>query len=277
MWVIDNQQYLGRLEGWNRATQFADGLFETMVVKNGVILALERHVKRLSEGLSHLHIASLDRNLLDMFESYAHSFTELSGHANGTLKIIVSRGDSQRGYGYDANIAPHVTAFFNELSLPDLTLYDSGVPLTMLKTQCMVHPQLAGLKHLNRLENVLAKSELAQRAYEGIMQNHLGFIIEGTMSNIVFEKDGQLITPDLSLSGVKGVMRECVKDFANIHNIKFIEKDINVSDVAQFSQGFICNSVVGILPIQSLSGTKFTIGEVSKRLINAHKSGEIYA
>ena len=277
MWVIDNQQYLGQLDGWNRAAQFADGLFETMVVQNGVILGLSHHLDRLVHGLSRLHIELKSSELSDMFESYAHTFSDLSHHQNGVLKVIISRGDSQRGYGFDHDITPHITAFYNELPNYDASIYQVGVTVQSLSTQCAIQPQLAGLKHLNRLENVLAKHELGQQAFEGLMQNHLGFVIEGTMSNVFFEHEGALVTPDLSLSGVAGVMRGCIKKAATKLDMVVSEKDIPMSEISMFSHGFICNSVMGIVPIKQLNKKELNIGELTQKLIDIRESGEIYA
>ncbi|GAA6133519.1 aminodeoxychorismate lyase [Oceaniserpentilla sp. 4NH20-0058] len=277
MWVIDNQQYLGQLDGWNRAAQFADGLFETMVLKSGMILGLRHHVMRMSQGLSRLNIALPDENLAEFFESYARSFVDLSGVKNGVLKVVVSRGDSQRGYGYDKSIKPHVTAFYNSAPEYSNEIYSSGVDVTILNTQCSIQPQLAGLKHLNRLENVLAKAELGDLAFEGLMVNHLKFIIEGAMSNVFFEKNSELITPKLDVSGVAGVMRQCVMNYAVKNGIKITEVNITTDDLSAISKGFICNSVMGIVPIKTLLKREFKIGEVSTDLIDAWEIGDIYA
>lgn len=276
MWVIDNQQYLGQLDGWNRATQFADGLFETMVVKDGLILGLSQHVERLHNGLSRLHIPFDKNELSDMFESFAHKFVDLSHQKNGVLKVIVSRGDSQRGYGFDNSLSPHITSFYNQLPQYNVSIYQKGVHVKWLQTQCSIHPDLAGLKHLNRLENVLAKNELASTAFEGLMKNYLGFVIEGSMSNVFFEHQGSLITPSLSLSGVSGVMRGCVKRTAKQLNINVIEKDITLKDVDVFTHCFICNSVIGIVPVNQLGEQVLSIGVLTQKLVDVWKRGAIY-
>jgi len=276
MWVIDNQQFLGKLDGWDRAAQFADGLFETMVVKNQNILGLKYHVARMEKGIKQLGILNFEHDLSELFESYAHSFCDLSKHKDGVLKVIVSRGESQRGYAYDHKITPRITAFYNEYPFIAPEIYQKGIKLVTLKTQCSINPQLAGLKHLNRLENVLAKAELSSNAYEGLMTNYLGNIIEGTMSNVFFEENGQLFTPDLTLSGVEGVLRECVIEYANKCLTPVRVLDIKTAETKHFKQGFICNSVLGIVPIASLDQADFTLGDITKRLVSVCVSGEIY-
>ncbi|MGR6873741.1 aminodeoxychorismate lyase [Pseudomonas sp. HK3] len=277
MWVIDDQQYLGQLDGWSRAAQFADGLFETMVIKQGNIQAFDRHVNRMLSGCKRLNIKPLNHNLAELFIAYGHKFVELSGLESGVLKVMISRGNSQRGYGYDDNITPCVTAFYNSLPQYDNEVYDRGVSLKQLTTQCAIQPQLAGIKHLNRLENVLAKKELAGHAFEGLMFNHLGFAIEGTACNVFFEKNNTLQTPQLNLSGVAGVMRECVLAYANRQNINIEINDLAQPQLDQFEHGFICNSVMGIVPIASLDDRKFKIGPLTKTMQTAWKNGVIYA
>jgi 4-amino-4-deoxychorismate lyase len=277
MWVIDDQQYLGQLDGWNRAAQFADGLFETMLVSQGEILGIKHHIARMKSGLARLDIRTPDINLDEMLISFAHKLSELSAVNSGVLKVIVSRGDSQRGYGYDDIISPHVTAFYNEMPVFPNDIYTQGVVLESLETQCAIQPQMAGIKHLNRLENVLAKKELSTRAFEGLMYNHLGFVIEGTSSNVFFEKNNTLITPELTLSGVAGVMRECILSFAYAQNKKIKIDNISKDQLVQFDQGFICNSVMGIVPISSLDGRLFSIGTLTKIIQDAWKNGVIYA
>lgn len=277
MWVVDDQQYLGQLDGWNRAAQFADGLFETMVIKQGLIQGLEYHVRRMAMGCERLDIKQPSSDLAELFAAYAHKLVELSGLKSGVLKMIVSRGESQRGYAYDDSITPRVTAFYNQLPQYENGIYEHGVSVKILNTQCSIQPQLAGIKHLNRLENVLAKKELAKQAFEGLMCNHLGFVIEGTASNVFFEKENGLLTPQLNFSGVAGVVREGVLAHAHVQKINIDVVDITTQQLGQFEHGFICNSVMGIVPISSLDGRPFKIGPITKIIQDAWNNGVIYA
>jgi len=276
VWVIDNQDYLGKLDGWNRSAQFADGLFETMRIHDGKILGLPQHVARLSNDLARLNIQPPAADLSDLLSSYAHTMTDMSHVADGVMKVIISRGDSERGYGYHDEIKPHITVFYNQAAqLPD-SVYTKGVDVVLLQTQCAIQPQLAGIKHLNRLENVLAKKELGTQAFEGLMQNHLGFIIEGAMSNVFFEHQGQLITPELTLSGVAGVMRQHVLAFADKLGVKIEIRDISIDELAGFEHGFLSNSVMGIVPVKSLMQRDVKIGKLTMQLLKAWQSGVIY-
>jgi 4-amino-4-deoxychorismate lyase len=116
-----------------------------------------------------------------------------------------------------------------------------------------VNPQLAGIKHLNRLEQVLASREWPGASYsEGIMMDSFGHIIEGTRSNVFFVRDGALVTPAIEGSGVAGVMREYLLDRAPELGLSATESLVCRADLTDFQEAFLCNSVFGIWPLISL-------------------------
>ena len=275
MWVIDNHQYLGEFESWSRAAQFGDGLFETLSVINGSCPALTHHGKRLSDGLRRLSIPLPENDITAMLRRFIESMVNHSSNMNGVLKVIVSRGDSARGYGFEESIKPRVTVFFTEAIMQPGNIYD-GVRVQYVETQCAIQPQLAGLKHLNRLENVLAKKEIGAGAFEGIMANYLGHVIECTMSNIFFEKAGKLYTPDLSLSGVAGVMRHLVIQYCKRNEISISITNIKLLDVKSFDGAFICNSVMGVVPLKEIDRKEFQVSPLIREIVTMVRCGEIY-
>ncbi len=277
MWVMENQQFLGERDSWSRAEQFGDGVFETLLVSAGICHALPVHAQRLESGLKRLNIVLPEQNLQDMLNDYVVKMVNHSALTNGVLKVIVSRGNSARGYGYDSQAKACVNVFYSPYVRPEKECYVSGIEVQHCNTQCAIQPQLAGLKHLNRLENVLAKSELTGNCFEGLMNNHLGFVIEGTMSNVFFENGGSLYTPDLSLSGVNGVMRNLIFKFCERKKISLNVMDIKRDNAEQFDSAFMCNSVMGVLPIKMLNKNNMAIGQVTRQLQLAIESGEIYA
>lgn len=262
MWVIDQGSYKGEFESWDRGTQFGDGLFETILVKNGFPKQLSLHIDRLTKGLERLSINCAGIDIKSLILNTVEEFCVKSQLKDGVYKLIVNRGSSNRGYGYLSTIEPNITSLFNRLPVFDPQIYMDGVALKICKTHCAIQTDLAGLKHLNRLENVLAKQELSEE-FEGLMFNYLGFAIEGTMSNVFFEKDGQLYTPLLNLSGVEGTMRSLVIDFAKAHNINVNVSNFSSGELMSFESGFICNSIFGIVPINKLGDSKFVIGPVT--------------
>jgi len=277
MWVMDNQRFLGERDSWSRAEQFGDGVFETLLVSAGICHALPFHAQRLESGLKRLEIALPEQNLQDMLKDYIEKMINHSALSDGVLKVMVSRGNSARGYGYDRQAKACVRVFYSPYKRPEKACYVNGIEVQYCNTQCAIQPQLAGLKHLNRLENVLAKSELNDGCFEGLMSNHLGFVIEGTMSNVFFEKDGSLYTPELSLSGVGGVMRNLIFKYCERKDISLNVMDIKRDNAEQFNSAFVCNSVMGILPIKTLNKNNMAVGQLSRQLQLAIESGEMYA
>ncbi|MFT7110492.1 MAG: 4-amino-4-deoxychorismate lyase [Psychrobacter glaciei] len=265
MWVIEQDRYIGEVDTWDRGVQFGDGLFETIRVIDQCAVNLDQHVKRLNSGLATLLINPPSSNMKNLIKEYVTSFVAETKQKNGIFKVIITRGSSVRGYGFEKNISANITAFYAPLPHYENTIYSHGVELTVCKTQCSIQTQLAGLKHLNRLENVLAKQELSG-AFEGLMLNHLGHVIEGTMSNLFFEKDNILFTPRLNLSGVSGVVRACVLLEAEQSSIDVKVKDITLSELETFSSGFICNSVMGIVPIKNINQYAFRSSNITKQL-----------
>lgn len=265
MWVVDGDEYLGHVDAWDRGVQFGDGLFETILVLDGNLVHFSEHMARLKHGLNVLKI-ELDMTEFDgQLQKALNDLLEGSGLSSGVLKVIITRGDSARGYASPKNIKNNVTFFLSDLPNFHSDIYTKGVKLKHCETQCGIQPQLSGLKHLNRLENVLAKQEMDDE-FEGLMSNFFGFVIEGTMSNVFFEKEGMLFTPNLNISGVKGVMRSLVMQVCQQQSIACQELDIKQADITAFDAAFICNSVMGVIPVISIGQQMLQISQVTKLL-----------
>ena len=276
MWAMENDEFLGEIEGWSRGAQFGDGVFETMPIINRQCKTLNLHAIRLEKSLAALKIPLPSNSLKSMLLESINTITLHSQMFDGVLKVMVTRGDSARGYGFDLNLLPKVTLLYSGLVEYPSHIYDSGVALQAVETLCSIQPQLAGLKHLNRLENVLAKNELLPSTFEGIMSNYLGNVIEGTMSNVFFENDDALYSPDLTLSGVEGIMRSLVLRYCGKQNIPLSITDIPRSELDEFDGAFISNSLIGVLPVSSIGKKKLTITPLIKNIVEAVRSGKIY-
>jgi 4-amino-4-deoxychorismate lyase len=121
-----------------------------------------------------------------------------------------------------------------------------------------VNPGLAGIKHLNRLDQVLARNEWqADGIAEGLMLDPTQRIIEGTMSNLFVVKAGCLFTPDLSQAGIAGIMREIVMDVAAEAGVPCTVTSMTLAELARADELFLCNSIIGIWPVQHLVDTVF--------------------
>lgn len=246
----------------DRGLHYGDGVFETLAVRDGVPELWRAHLRRLAQGCARLGIPAPDGGLL------AHEAAQVcAGVLRGVLKIIVTRGGGGRGYGPPERAHPtRVVALYPWPEYPDAYISE-GVALRVCATPLGCNPALAGLKHLNRLEQVLARGEWSGAEWaEGLMLDGAGHVIEGTMSNVFMVRDGALVTPDLSQCGVVGVMRELIVDVANGLGIGCNTGHISLDEFKNAQELFLCNSLIRIWPVRELEGARYGLGPVTQRI-----------
>lgn len=251
----------------DRGLQYGDGLFETIAVHNQQLEFWQRHMQRLLAGCQRLRLPVPDPELL-----LAEARLLLDGSTDAVLKIIVTRGQGGRGYraATEADLKPSRILAVYDLPEYPAENQTNGINVRYCDTRLATSPALAGIKHLNRLEQVLARSEWQDDAiFEGLMLAAHGRVTEGTMSNLFFVKAGVLHTPDLSNSGVAGIMRDVVLAFAQQQKIPVAIGHYNQADLAAADEVFICNSLIGTWPIRQLEQQLFAIGSMTKKIITA--------
>lgn len=245
----------------DRGLAYGDGLFETVRVADGRAALIERHLARLEEGCRRLAIP-LDKPLVT---SEIEAFCARLGE--GVCKLILTRGSGERGYRFPAPCHPRRLLLGNALPRYPVAHARQGVSLHTCSTRLAEQPLLAGLKHLNRLEQVLARAEWDDPALaEGLMCDSQGRVIEGVFSNLFLVRDGRLLTADLQRCGVAGVMRAEILDRAGSAGLDCRVGDLFMSDVFQADEVFLCNSLYGIWPVVSLQGHRWPVGPVTRKL-----------
>lgn len=245
----------------DRGLAYGDGLFETLAVKAGRAVLLERHLQRLAEGCSRLGIAvdlpQVRRELL----AYATAMGE------GVLKLILTRGDSLRGYAASPQATPRRILQGSPAAVYPPAHGQQGVRLFPCVTRLAEQPLLAGLKHLNRLEQVIARGEWQDAEHaEGLMLDSFGRVIEGVFSNLFLVRDGVLITADLSRCGVAGVMRAELLAQAQAMGIICHIVDISLEQFCQADEIFLCNSVYGVWPVRAYADLSWPVGPLTRKL-----------
>lgn len=249
----------------SRALHYGDGLFETLCVRDGIIEFLDRHMQRLKAGCDRLQLA---------FTDWSGLATELRQCAverpDAVVKIILSRGAGARGYRY--TVEQGVTRLVSTGPLPVFprTFVSKGVAVRLCDLRLSPQPRLAGIKHLNRLEQVLARAEWAEEYPEGLLLDYNGQLIEGTMSNLFLVRAGRLYTPRLDNCGVAGVMRSVVLDLVGEQGIEREVGVLSPADLQDAEEVFLCNSLIGIWPVTAVAG-QFTgrAGAVTQALQRA--------
>lgn len=251
----------------DRGLQYGDGLFETMVYRKEKIEFLDAHLARLMDGCRRLKIRFQQlEKLTNELNSICHNLAD----NNAIIKIIITRGSGGRGYYAANDVEP--TRIISTHPLPSYPEDNShtGVKIRLCGHRLPENQALAGIKHLNRLDQVLARNEWHDADIaEGIMLDHSANVIEGTMSNVFMVKSGRLLTPKLDKSGVAGIMRGEIIAIAHGLNIPIIESSIQMDELMASQEIFLSNSVIGIWPVKMLEKTSFTIGPLTRRLQSA--------
>lgn len=254
-----------RIEATDRGLQFGDGLFETIAIKNGEPCLWQRHMERLLSGCSRLGIEPPDAGQL-----HEEVIREIGEARQGVIKVIITRGPGQRGYRPQAHNAPTRIISLSKAPVFPEQVYQRGIMARLCATRLGWNPALAGLKHLNRLEQVLARAEWNDPSIqEGLMMDAADHVIEGTTSNLFVVRDEKLYTPDLSRCGVAGVMQGLVIEVADELDIPVTITDISLQDLWVADGLFVTNSLIGIWPIRELSGQEFSVDTIPGKLMEA--------
>jgi len=245
----------------DRGLAYGDGLFETIAVRGGRAWLLPRHLARLGEGLRRL---AIDLDLAAVEAELQAFFAELG---EGVAKLMITRGEGLRGYAAPQPASPRRILLGNPLPAYSAANAEQGVRLFPCSTRLAEQPLLAGLKHLNRLEQVLARSEWQDAAFaEGLMRDASGRVIEGVFSNLFLVKDDVLLTADLSRCGVAGVMRAEVLEQATRLGIPCEVRDIAHDELLAADEVFVCNSLYGIWPVRELQDSVWPAGPLTRKL-----------
>jgi 4-amino-4-deoxychorismate lyase len=235
----------------DRALGYGDGLFETVKISGGRLEYWPQHRQRLLTGVARLALK------LDMAQLDAEISAFCAGVEEGVLKLIVSRGEGGRGYFYPDNMqANRMLMLYPAVHYPD-AYYRQGVRVRFCRIRALQNPALAGIKHLNRLEQVLARNEWQDEVEEGLLLDQNDHALEGTMSNLFAIKNGQLLTPDLSGNGVSGIIRGMILQHAERENIRCRITDLSRQQLEQADELFLCNSIIGIWPVRDLDGNQY--------------------
>lgn len=251
----------------DRGFTYGDGLFETMRLSAGSIPLWERHYQRLSEGCKRLQIHLNSPELLEQ-KSLVLEAAVARGIASGVVKIIVTRGLGGRGYGFEQNTVPTLCiGVYPGASCPP-EYYQAGVNLHLCQQRLGSNAKLAGIKHLNKLEHILARTEWQGSDYaEGLLRDNDGSVIEGTVSNIFAVARGQVLTPALDQCGVKGVMRNLIiTELAPQLGFSVAECKLSLEQVLDSDELFLTNSVFGIWPVKAIGRRELQRGPVTADL-----------
>jgi len=234
----------------DRGLQYGDGLFETMSAQDGRVRHFERHMERLAEGGRRLGLPVPDPNLVA-----AECERALAGLGAGSVKLMVTRGPGPRSYRPPAD--PAVTRIVVSSAPKPRNDPEEGIVVRLCDTPLGLNPRLAGIKHLNRLEQVLACAEWDDPAIaEGLMSSVDGRIVCATAANVFLVREGRLLTPAIRDCGVAGVMRGVVLAAAREAGIDTEILDVRLVDFSAADEVFLTNAITGVRPVGEILGLR---------------------
>ena len=247
----------------DRGLQYGDGLFETLLVRDGRPRFLELHLARLARDCARLAIpfASMDALRADITRAASRA------PALAVLKVIVTRGGApRRGYPLaGANQPRRVVSLFTSTPLAEDVR--AGVGLRVASLRLATQPALAGIKHLNRLENVLAASEPGHAGcFDSLLLDGAGHLAGGTMTNVFAVRGTRLLTPHVDRCGVAGVMRAVVLREAAGLGLEAEPARLSLDDLLAADEAFITNARIGVVPVRRVGEHRFGMTTVAQRL-----------
>lgn len=251
--LVNGRENAG-IDPLDRGLHYGDGLFETMAAQDGRVRFLDWHFERLSAGAARLAMPLPEPSTLRA------EIAAVSAPGRGIVKLILTRGAGERGYRPPAR--PEPTRVVLGLPWPALppTAWTQGVRVGWCRMRLGRNPRLAGIKHLNRLEQVLARAEWDDAALaEALMMDDGNQVICGTQTNLFARIAGRWTTPALDQCGVAGVMRRAFLAWVSDRGEPVIERSLPAVELAGATAMLLTNAVIGAWPVSELAGRALAI------------------
>lgn len=252
----------------DRGFQYGDGLFETIAIRDGKPRLWDFHLARLNKGCKRLGL-----NLSSASTLQLHVDIALRQSPEDTesciAKIIVTAGTQQRGYARSMKSPTEVFISIFPATPVNKPAYMKGIATMMCDTRLAVGSPVAGLKTLNRIEQVLGRSEVAPTgAFEGLMRDAEDRLICGTMSNVFIVNDKLVKTPSVERCGVAGTMRRLVIQELERSDSGLEICDLTEDDLANADEVFIANSQMGVVPVHRCGDLHWQVGAVTRDVMH---------
>jgi 4-amino-4-deoxychorismate lyase len=257
MSVLVNGEPGGRVDPLDRGLLYGDGLFETIAVVNGRPRFLDWHLERCARGAQRLGFPASDFDLLRA------EIGSVAASPQAVVKLVLTRGAGARGYRPpQAPLPTRIVAAFEWPVRPPG--WGAGLRVGWCRTRLGRNPALAGLKHLNRLEQVLARAEWDDGAMdEGLQRDDRGHVIAATQANLFVKIGGLWVTPRLDQCGVAGVMRRAFCQWSAERGQHVAERDLSVADLETAQALLLTSSLIGARPVRELAGRPLAVDPVA--------------
>ncbi|WWO98029.1 MAG: aminodeoxychorismate lyase [Candidatus Dasytiphilus stammeri] len=251
----------------DRAIQFGDGCFTTARIRNGNIDWLAAHLQRLHQGCQRLFITEVNWYKVEQeMKAVANTYKD------GVLKVILTRGNGGHGYSVFNCTQPNRILYFSPWQNYYQRLHINGAKLILSQLRLTKNQVLAGIKHLNRLEQVLIRIQIDQNhADEALVLDTQGMIVECCSANIFWRKKIQVFTPCLNDVGIKGIMRHNI--ITLLYNSKYEVQEVQESmeTLTDADEVIITNAVMPVLPVCQIGNCLYQSRELYNMLITNYK------
>jgi len=249
----------------DRGFQYGDGVFETLLADNGKLQYWVEHMRRLAKGCQRLQIPVPDASLLQREVNQLLDSTL----TRQVIKIVITRGSGQRGYQTPNPVRPTRVLMRTDAPHVPVNYLAEGVRLNVCQARLANNPVLAGIKHLNRLEQILARAEWNDPDItDGIMLNTSQHVIETTAANLFWVTQNQLFTPDLSQCGVEGIVRQQIIELAKVLQIPCTIGQFTIEEMMIADEIFITNCVRRIWPVRQIEQRTWSVGKHTRQFMS---------
>ena len=249
----------GRISTADRGLQYGDGLFETIMVTGGQPRFWQSHMDRLAAGCERLGIAAVPQPIL-----LRELKTVSAGQSRCIVKIIITRGSSERDYSPSGLTQSNRVVSSHPWPEAERDPGVFGIRARVCELRLGIQPALAGIRHLNRLEQVMARAEWDDPlVHEGILLDREDHVICGVSSNIFLVYAGRLLTPRLDRCGIRGVMRAAI---LGAFRERCEQRRLLLDMLPEAEEVFVCSSEYGILPVIRIDHWEYEIGPVTREV-----------
>ena len=256
------------LTPFDRGFAYGDGVYRTLQILNGAPVLWEQHYQKLVDDTARMSLeCPAAETLLDEIA------TLFDFASSGVCKIVITRGESAPGYAIPQSITTSTRILVKSV-LPTYPkeYFDIGIKLFLCRLRLSHQPLLAGIKHLNRLENVFARSENFNPEYQdGLLLDCQDYVTECTAANIFLRKGRLLTTPKLTECGVSGVTREFVISSAEDLGCELVERKVRLDELIQADEVVITNSLYGAFQVIALENKVWQPQGLAQKIRNLLK------
>lgn len=244
----------------DRGLHYGDGVFRTVRVVAGQPRGWAAHRQRLLADCAHMGLPEPDMGVIA-----CEAGRLFADGGDGALKILITRGG---GRGYAPPQKPGANRWLFRYPLPvwPREYSQTGVAIDVCTTPIGTSPALAGVKHCNRLEQVLARHECIENGWpEALMRTVDGRVICGTMSNLFVVRGQDLITPEIIDAGVAGATRQRVMAACRASGQLCRQQKLDLAAARAADEIFLCNSLMEIWPVRAIGRQRYPVGAITRR------------